>query len=392
MISFDEAAALVARRVHRLGVETIALGDAAGRTLAADLVARTASPRHAVSAMDGYAVAASGLGQGETLKVIGESRAGAGFAGRVREGEAVRIFTGARVPEGADCVVMQEHAKREGDAIRFAPGWGPATHVRAAGSDFVEGEVLVPAGTRLNARAMVAAAAADRAEVVVALRPRVAILATGDELAAPGTAHAIADAIPESVSHGVAALVVEAGGRIVSHRSGVDNLAALSAMGSEALEAADIVVVTGGASVGDRDFAKPAFAAHGLEAIFERVAIKPGKPVWLGTARGRLVLGLPGNPTSAMVTAALFLRPILARMQGAEGAHRWRRLRLAGAIPATGDRETFLRARWDTEGLVALGNQDSGVQGGLLGADWLVRCPAGQPALAPGSTIEALAF
>ena len=190
----------------------------------------------------------------------------------------------------------------------------------------------------------------------------------------------------------MAALAAEAGGRVVLHRSGPDDPAALSAMAGEALEAADLVVVTGGASVGDRDFAKPAFASHGLEAIFERVAIKPGKPVWLGTARGRLVLGLPGNPTSAMVTAALFLRPILARMQGADGAHRWRRLPLAGAIPATGDRETFVRARWDAEGLVPLGNQDSGVQGGLLGAYWLVRCPPGQPALPNGGTIEALAF
>ena len=153
-----------------------------------------------------------------------------------------------------------------------------------------------------------------------------------------------------------------------------------------------IVIVIGGASVGDRDFAKPMFAPHGLALVFDRLAIKPGKPVWLGRAGARLVLGLPGNPSSAMVTARLFLVPILERLQGGEGYHAWRDMPLATPLPATGDRETFARAHWGQAGLEVLGNQDSGVQGGLARADWLIRCPSSQAGLEAGNTVSALLF
>lgn len=394
MISFDEAIALIARAVHPLGHEEVPLGEAAGRVLAQPLSARSAAPRQAVAAMDGYAVVDAATRAGLDLTVIGESRAGQGFAGTVAPGQAVRIFTGAPMPDGADRCIMQEYAARDGDMVRFAEGYGPAWHVRAAGSDFAAGDTLLEAGTRLTPRAMIAAAAADRAILSVSLQPRIAIIGTGDELAAPGEAHLRADAIPESVTFGVAALAVQAGGRVVHRAIGLDELPALERAAGDALAAADVVIVTGGASVGERDFAKPMFAPHGLELVFAKVGIKPGKPVWLGRAAGKWVIGLPGNPTSAMVTARLFLLPLLALLQGQalDGVLRWRTLPLAAPLGETGGRETFVRARWDDDGLVPVSNQDSGAQGALLGADWLIRCPAGQGALAAGDLVRALSF
>ncbi len=392
MIPFAEALARIADHIVPLGTETVPLAEASGRRLACDLTARCAAPRAPVSAMDGYAVIEAATQPGRAIAVIGEAVAGRRFEGRVGEGEAVRIFTGAPMPEGSDHVIMQEYATRTGDSVTFAEGYGPAGHVRAMGSDFDAGDVLVPAGTLLNARAMIGAAAADVAEVEVAVRPRVAIIGTGDELAVPGSAHAVRDAIPESVSYGVTALVGEAGGCVVHRAKCPDDLDALTRAAGEALECADLVIVTGGASVGDRDFAKPMFKPHGLSVIIPKVAIKPGKPVWLGKARGKIVLGLPGNPTSAMVTGALFLRPIFQALGGANVSHRWHSLPLAAPLKATGGRETFVRARFDEGGLVPIGNQDSGAQAALLEADWLIRCPPDQAALAPGSTVTAVSF
>ncbi|WP_370031520.1 molybdopterin molybdotransferase MoeA [Qipengyuania mesophila] len=392
MITADEALSLIAAKVGPLGSETIELADAAGRTLAEPLIARCDAPRQPLSAMDGYAVVERTTAPGKRLELIGESRAGRGFAGIVGPGQAVRIFTGAPLPDGADYVVMQEYASRDGDHVTFTEGYGPAPHVRAVASDFSKGAELVPAGTRLGARAMVAAAAADVSEVCVARRPRVATFATGDELALPGFAYLRPDAIPESVSFGVSAMVAQEGGTVVSRRTGADELDALIAAADAALNEADLVIVTGGASVGDRDFAKPMFAPHGLDLWFDKVAMKPGKPVWLGQARGTVVLGLPGNPTSAMVTGALFLRPILARLLGEAKAHPWHCLPLAAGLKATGTRETFTRARWDEDGLIPLDNQDSGAQAALLQADWLIRCLPDQAALAPGAMVTALRF
>lgn len=392
MISFERATALMRELALPLPPETVALGEAADRRLAADVVARIASPRRTVSAMDGYAVAEGEVTPGGEMQVVGEARPGQAFARRLEAGQAVRIFTGGPLPDGADCVIMQEYAEREGDRVRFREGHGPSRHVRVQASDFDAGAVLLPAGRRLDPQALVAAAAADVGEVQVHRRPRVALVATGDELAEPGTAKASPYAIPDSITHALAALVDREGGAVVARHRAVDDLPALESLAGELLTAADLVVVTGGASVGERDFAKPMFAAHRLALAFDKVAIKPGRPVWLGRAGGALVLGLPGNPTSAMVTARLLLVPLLARLQGGEGAHRWRKLPLAATLRSTGNRETFVRACWAEDGLVPLGNQDSGVQGGLASADWLIRCPPGQGELAAGTPVPALAF
>lgn len=391
---FDDALAMLERAAAPLGSESVALAEAAGRVLAAPLRARCGAPRRAVSAMDGYAVRLAGVEPDMPLRVVGESCAGAAYLGRIEAGETVRIFTGAVLPDGADCVIMQEYAKRDGGRVAFSAGYGPGCHVREAGSDFAAGELLLAAGTRLSPRAMIAAAAADAETLTVAVRPRLTILATGDEIAPPGRAHLRPDAIPDSVTFGVAAMATEAGAQIVARRSGADDLSALERLAAEALEQAEVVIVTGGASVGERDFAKPMFAAHGLELLVAKAAIKPGKPVWLGRAQGRWVLGLPGNPTAAMVTARLFLLPLLARLQGQPVAEtlRWRQLPLAAPLAATGQRETFLRASWEDDGLRAVANQDSGAQAVLARADWLIRCPPGTGPVAAGELVSALAF
>ena len=306
----------------------------------------------------------------------------------------MRIFTGAALPQGADCVVMQEYAERDGERVRFGEGYGPARHVRSAGSDFRSGDLLLGKGTRLTAGAMVSAAAADLAELQVHRRPHVAIIATGDELAAPGTALAIPEALPESASYGVAALCEAMGGEVVLRLRGRDRLEELEQMAQQALAAADCVVVTGGASVGDHDLAQPMFAKTGMEPVFAKVAIKPGKPVWLARAQGRMVMGLPGNPGSAMVTARLFLRPLLAAMQGGEIARElgFVPMPLAAPLGATGDRETFHRAFAGPDGLTPVGNQESGAQAPLAIADWLIRRRADATACAAGDMVSALRF
>lgn len=391
-IGLDEALARLAALVTPLPVETVPLAEAVGRYLAAPLHARCGAPRVAVSAMDGYAVVDASTRPDHPLTVVGEAWPGTPYSGEVGAGEAVRLFTGAPVPAGADRVIVQEQAQRDGATVRFTAGYGPARHIRQAGSDFAAGARLLGPGTRLDHRAMVAAAAADRAELPVFARPRVAILGTGDELAPPGQAADSPYAIPESVSFGVAAMVSQAGGLVLSRGAHRDDLAELSAAAGQALDEADLVVVTGGASVGERDFAKAMFEPHGVELAFSKVAIKPGKPVWCGKAGERLVLGLPGNPTSALVTAALFLRPLLGGLQGQppEGSLRWRRLPLAAPLSATGDRETLVRASWEEDGLRPISNQDSGAQSALVTADWLIRCPAGSPGRAAGEWVSAL--
>jgi molybdopterin molybdotransferase len=394
MISYDAAMSLMLNHLQPLGKETVPIAAAQGRVLAEPLFARTDSPRHSVSAMDGYAVNWMSIQPGRLLDIAAESRAGGAPPPALEAGKVIRIFTGAPLPPGANAVIMQEYAERVENRVRFRAGFGPARHVRLAGNDFAAGAQLLPAGTRLGPRAMLVAAAADRAAVTVALQPRVAILATGDELTDPGTAFDQPGAIPESVSLGVAALAQDCGAQIVVRYRGGDDIAALTNLAAEALSNADVVVVTGGASVGDHDLAKPAFAALGLDTYFSKVAIKPGKPVWFGQAQGRWVLGLPGNPTSAMVTAALFLRPLLAAMQGvnASAAGQWQQFPLAAPLPATGDRETFTRALLKQTGLEPLSNQESGSQLTLLNADWLIRCPPGQSGLPAGTIVPAMAF
>jgi molybdopterin molybdotransferase len=395
MISFDEAVERIRSVARPLGMETVRLADAARRVLAGPLVAQIDSPRAEVSTMDGYAVRESDLGRfPASLRVIGESFAGRAWNGAVSEGTCARIFTGAAVPSGANRVIIQESVRREANTAIIDADPGPARHIRARGSDFRMGDVLLAAGRELDARAIVAAAASDVSEVDVYRQPRLHILSTGDELAEPGTARDIGDAIPESVSFGVAALAEQWGAVCIGRTRLKDDLPAMRSAAATAVKSADIVVVTGGASVGEKDFAKAMFEPLGLELVFSKVSIKPGKPVWLGRAGDALVIGLPGNPTSAMVTARLLLGPLLAgmRRQPVEAALRWGQARLASELSECGARETFHRARSSGGNVEILPNQDSGAQSTLADAELLVRQRANSPALETGARVDVLDF
>jgi len=395
VITFDEAAVLIAGIARPLGTETVALCEARGRVLATPVLAGRASPSSAVSAMDGYAVRDADLAlTPASLPVAGESFAGAGFAGPLPAGGCIRIFTGAPVPNGADRVVIQEEVRREGDLAGFDHAPCGRRHIRPSGSDFQAGDLLVPPGRRLNAQRMVAAAAANLAILDVYRRPTVAILATGDELAAPGTPGLRPDATPESVSFGVAALAEDWGAEVVSRRLCGDDLSNLQAAAALAVAEADVVVVTGGASVGERDFAREMFSPLGLDLLFSKVAIKPGKPVWVGRAGGAIIVGLPGNPTSALVTARLFMAPLIAGLAGRDPAAllSWRDRTLAAPLKSCGDRETFERGRLVGGGVAGLAVQDSATQMALATADVLIRRRAGAPALSPGDSALVLDF
>lgn len=395
LISLDEALALIVAEAHPLADELVQLSAAHGRVLAADLIARSDAPRTTVSAMDGYAVRDADLAALPVrLPVTQRIFAGARDAGSLEPGTCARIFTGAPVPAGADRIVVQEIVRAEGDLAVFETAPGTGRHIRAAGSDFARGQVLLPAGRRLDARAMVAAAAADQRTVPVRHRPRVVVLGTGDELAEPGQALETPGAIAESVSFGVAGLVAEWGGDTVARRRLSDDPATLAEAARDALRQAEVVVVTGGASVGERDFARDMFAGTGMEMIFSKVAIKPGKPVWFARAEGRLILGLPGNPTSAMVTARLLLAPLLAGLSGRDPrvALDWHEAELATPLAATGDRETLERGQLIDGKVSGLRDQDSGAQRALADATILIRRRPLDPAAERGAMVTILDF
>jgi molybdopterin molybdotransferase len=395
MISFDEAAAIIAEAARPLGEETIPLMQAHRRVLARPVVAKISAPACDVSTMDGYAVREADLRAAPArLRILGESWPGTGFADAVELGECVRIFTGAPVPPGADHVVIQEAVRRDGAEALFE-SWGDGPrYSRAAGSDFRAGDTLLEDGTLLEARQLVAAAAADMGDVEVWRRPDITMLCTGDELSPPGTAAGRAGSVPESLSVGIAALVETWGGRFTGSVLLGDDLPRMEAEAGRALDSTDLIVVTGGASVGERDFAKRMFEPHGLKLLFSKVAMKPGKPVWFGRAGGTLVLGLPGNPTSAMVTARLLLAPSLAGLSGLHlsVAHRWRKMPLADATGAVGERETFARGTMEGDCVRLAANQDSGAQRALAQSDLLVRLPAGGPGRGAGEMVDVLDF
>ena len=395
MISFDEAVKIVCGIARPVGKEQVPLGHAHRRVLADAIIARVDSPPCDVSAMDGYAVRDADLEQlPASLPLIGESFAGAGCQTAIRPGTSIRIFTGAPVPPGADRVVVQEMVQREGGNAIISGQPGPARHIRPRGSDFRAGDPILEAGTLLGFRQMVAAAGADHADLSVWRGPKVVILGTGDELTAPGTAADQAGRIPESVSYGVAALAEEWGATIQEQLTLGDDLDAMTEVAGRSLDKADLVIVTGGASVGEKDFAKSMFEPHGLDLRFSKVSIKPGKPVWVGNSKGKLVVGLPGNPTSALVTARLFLAPLVAGMTGLrpEAALRWRKARLLSPLDPCGDRETFVRGKAVDDGVVPVSNQDSSAQKMLANADILIRRRAGALAAVAGETVSVLDF
>jgi molybdopterin molybdotransferase len=401
LISVEEALARVLASARQpLGEESVALADALGRTLAREARASHAQPPFASSAMDGYALRAADAAQpGARLAAVGVSAAGHAFVGSVAAGQAARIFTGAPMPDGADAVVMQEEARREGDWIALQTSVSPGDYVRARGCDFEAGEAMLTAGRRVTPRDLALAAAADCASLVVRRRPRVAILASGDELVAPGAARGPAQVVASN-AFAVAGVVAAAGGEPIDLGVAADDPNALAASLALAREAnADVLATLGGASVGDRDLVRQALAEAGMELDFWRIAMRPGKPMIHGRLGAATVLGLPGNPASSMVCALLFLRPLLRALVGDPdaGADPSEPARLAVALGPNDGRRTFLRAaltRADDGALLArpAPSQDPSLIRTLARADALIVRPPDAPPAAAGDPCRVIRF
>ena len=396
LLGVEDARGRMLAAARPVPVEETAVGAAAmGRVLAEPLNATRDQPPFPAAAMDGYAVAADGLGDTERrLTVIGESAAGKGFNRPVRSGEAVRIFTGAPVPEGGAWVVPQENTSRDGDTVIMTPRDQSGSYIRAQGVDFKVGEALLPAGVTLDPWRIGLVAAAGRGSVKVYRRPRVAILSTGEELVVAGSLPG-ADQIFDSGSPSLSALVQLWGAEPIRLTPAGDNAHVIA----EAINGVevDLIVTVGGASVGDHDLVKPAMQSLGFEMRVESVAVRPGKPTWFGKLDdGRLVLGLPGNPASALVCAELFLRPLVDALRGAASqAPRIIAARTTSKLAANGPREHWMRARLDhgADGVLhatPLRDQDSSLLTVYASADALLRRPIGAAEVAPGDVVDVL--
>ena len=391
-----EALQRVLAGVHALPAETVALNDALGRVLAKDLVALRTQPPAALSAMDGYAVRAEDVSNGPaTLTLIGEVAAGHPFDGSVGPGQAARIFTGGVIPLGADTVVVQELVSRDGDKVTTQKPTAKARNVRAAGIDFRQGEVLLRAGRRLTDRDLMLAAAMNYPTLSVHRRPKVAVLGTGDELLMPGSSLKAGEII---YSNGFALTALAQGeGAVVSDlgiaRDKLDDIAAAIRRARDS--GADILLTSGGASVGDHDLVQRALKAEGLDLSFWRVALRPGRPMMHGRlarsdAADMQVLGVPGNPVSSYVCGFLFLVPLIRALSGrADVNQKPEPARLGRDMPPNDERADYIRATLahGPDGPVAtpLPAQDSSLMAPLAQADCLLIRPSGAPAAAAGS-------
>jgi molybdopterin molybdotransferase len=396
MLSIEEARARILAALRPTPIEVVALPDAWGRVTAAPIVARLTQPPADVSAMDGYALRAADGTASARLALIGEAPAGHPFAGRVGPGEAVRLFTGSVVPDGADTVLAQEDTQRDGGVVIVAEAARPGRHIRRAGQDFAAGATVLPAGRRLGARDIGLAAAANHPWLTVRRRPVVAVLATGDEIAMPGETIG-PGGIVSSNSHALAALIRAGGGTPVILPVAGDTPGAM-AEAAGGLGGVDMLVTTGGASVGDYDLVREGLSISGLALDFWQIAMRPGKPLMFGTLGGVPVLGLPGNPVSSVVCAILFLLPALDRLAGLPGDPPATTAAVLGApVPANDHRADHLRATLAAapDGtLVATPDprQDSSLLGVLARADALVLRPPHAPALPAGGPVRIIAL
>ena len=372
--------------VEPLPAETVAVERAVGRYLAKPLVAARTQPAADLSAMDGYAVRADDLAG--PWKVVGESAAGHPFSGSLQPGEAIRISTGALMPPGDGAVLLQENATREGEALALnGEGEPTARHIRRTGFDFREGDALLEAGARIGPAQLALALAAGRGEVAVHRLPSLAILDSGDELAADPTACA-PHQIPASNGAMLAAMAVPHAASVLRLGPVPDRMDAMLAALDKAADA-DVIVTSGGASVGDHDLVRPALEQWGARIDFWRVAVRPGKPLLVARKGRQWIIGLPGNPVSSYVTAFLFLLPLLRRLGGAaDPLPRPLTLRLGADMPEVGNRTEFIRARLAEGALVPVHEQDSSALAALARAEVLIERPAGAPAAAAGSLVR----
>jgi molybdopterin molybdotransferase len=391
MIPVSEALDHLFALCREMPAETVPLSQANGRVLIGTVAARRDQPPFAGSAMDGYAVQNADAKSGATLTVIGESAAGQAFGGSVAPGQAVRIFTGAPVPEGADRVIIQENVTRDGNGITLGENLDTGTHIRAAGIDFATGQA-VSGPKRLRPADIALLAAMNIAEVPVARKPVVAILSTGNELVMPGETPG-PDQIIASNSFGLQAMLRDLGAEPRLLPIARDTRESLTTAFSLCGDA-DLVVTIGGASVGDHDLVGEVAADLGMERSFYKVAMRPGKPLMAGRlTSGAMMIGLPGNPVSAMVCGQVFLAPVLRAMLGLGQAPAPELTApLAEAIQANGPREHYMRGRLENGALTVFDRQDSSLLSVLAGANVLVIRPPNDPARAAGDMMRAIAI
>jgi len=387
-----EALRQVVAGAEPLGTETVALDDAFGRVLAADLAARRTQPPADVSAMDGYALRADDTAsEPAALTIIGEVAAGHPFEGVVGPGQAARIFTGGVMPDGADCVVIQEVTEREDDRVVIKRSGIKGKNVRRKGIDFSEGQVLLARGRRLDDRDLMLAASMNYPQVEVYRRPKIAIVGTGDELVMPGTEPKPGE-IVYSNGFALTALARSEGAEARDFGIARDRLDDIAAHVRRARDwGADILVTTGGASVGEHDLVRKALQAEGLDLSFWRVALRPGRPMMHGRLGRLQVLGVPGNPVSSYVCSVLFLVPLIRTLSGRSDLERPRETaRLGRDLPANDEREDYLRATLSVgpDGPVAtpISAQDSSLMASLSRSNCLVIRPPHAPAAAAGSS------
>ena len=395
LLSVADARAAILDNAEPTPIEPVTLWDADDRILAKPLAATRTQPPFDLSAMDGFAVCASDVAKlPATLELIGESAAGHGFGGTLRPGQAVRIFTGAPIPQGADAIVIQENTEHDAARVTVTDGKPDPGHVRPRGFDFTEGQQLITAPRRLNARDITLAAAMGHATLPVRKRPRLALLATGDELVLPGQKTG-PDQIVCSNPFGIASIVRRAGGEPVFLGIAKDDRAQLAAKLDEGRDC-DVTVAIGGASVGDHDLVGPVLQELGMSLDFWRIAMRPGKPLMYGRLGARHVLGLPGNPVSSMICARIFVVPLIQALLGLDVTADTPRDAIAGTtMAANGPREHYMRATLvhaanGTLIATPVRSQDSSLLTPLAEADTLIVRPPNDPAKAEGDAIKIL--
>ncbi len=396
MITVEQAFERIMGSAAPLPTEKIDVARSSGRVIAGPVAARRSQPGCDLSAMDGYAVRSEDLGDNPELNLIGESAAGHPFSGKLLAGQTVRIFTGAAVPEGADQVVIQENVDRDGDIVRTADPANPGRNIRIKGTDFIEKQTVLESGTFMSAKSIGLAASAGQSHLMVHRAPKIAVLSTGDELAAAGkTTFSQYDTV-DSVRPQLQAMIEEVGGTVSFSGHAGDTLDAISGAIAQNADA-DILVTIGGASVGDKDFVQEALKKEGMSLDFWKVAMRPGKPLIYGRRDNQHVLGLPGNPASAFVCALLFLRPLIDRLMGRPAPFPGGvPLPAATSLPENGPRQHYLRARLignpGSRMVDAATSQDSSLSTVLAQCDGLIVRPIDAPAIEAGTPVLFLPF